>query len=531
MSTPNRQAGMNANSGTNRVIIIGAGMGGLAASIALATHGYQVMVLEKSAAPGGKMRQMAVDDALIDGGPTVFTMKWVFDRLLAPLGLRLEDEVGLKSADLLARHFWQNGSQLDLFADIDRSADAIARFSDQNNADGYRRFCADSQAMFETLKESFIAGQRPSPVDLVRRVGFWPPSKHFALKPFSTLWSALGTYFSDPRLQQLFGRYSTYVGSSPFLTPATLMLVAHVEQDGVWMVDGGMHALAQTLMKIGTRHGVHYRFDTAVSEIVESNGAVSGVRLADGDMLSADAVIFNGDVSALGEGVLGKGARTAVPAPVPAKVRSLSAVAINGLMRDHDVPLAHHTVFFSDDYRGEFDTIFKRRAVCVDPTVYICAQDRQADGTLRLGKRAAQGERFLMLINAPADGDAHNPTAKEIDQWLANALSTMTRCGMTLTPQQVTSVTTTPPDFAQLFPGSGGALYGRASHGFMASFKRPGARTKMKGLYLAGGSVHPGPGVPMATLSGILAAECLASDLGLTWPFRPAATSGGTSMG
>ncbi|WP_306120408.1 MULTISPECIES: 1-hydroxycarotenoid 3,4-desaturase CrtD [unclassified Roseitalea] len=520
---------MNTIGQRQRIVVIGAGMGGLAASIRLAGHGYDVLVIEAQESPGGKARHVAVDDAHIDAGPTVFTMKWVFDRLLAEKGLALEDEVELGQAGTLARHAWPDGSMLDLHADIDASVEAIAEFSDRANAEGYRRFCSHSRAIFETLKEPFIAGQRPSMAGFIARLGPLSIRRHLMLKPFTMLWPALGRYFTDPRLRQLFARYATYVGSSPFMTPATLMLIAHVEQDGVWTVRGGMHALAQGLVRLGARCGVRHRFGARVERIVTHGSRVTGVVLEDGEAVEASAIVFNGDVSALAGGLLGKAATAAGAKPVPPDKRSISAIAVAGLMAPPDFPLAHHTVFFGSDYRDEFAAIFERRTVTAEPTTYICAQDRASDGTLSEAARKAGRERFLMLINAPADGDLKDYTAGEIDRCMDKAMTVLRRGGLTLDRAAMRVHTTAPDGFARLFPGSGGAIYGRASHGWMASFKRPGARTRIWGLYLAGGSVHPGPGVPMATLSGMLAGDAFLSDRFSTARFQDAAISGGMS--
>lgn len=523
---------MSRHAQRERIVVIGAGMGGLAAAIGLAGHGYDVLVLEKEDAPGGKARHVTVGDAAIDAGPTVFTMKWVFDRLLEGSDQRLEDVVDIAMADILARHFWTDGTRLDLHADIDRSAEAIAAFSDDANASGYRRFCADSGRMFETLKEPFMAGQRPNMAEFLWRIGPFSIQRHLALRPFSTIWSALGGYFPDPRLRQLFARYSTYVGSSPFMTPATLMLVAHVEQDGVFMVDGGMHALAKGLVRLGEARGVRYRFGAGVARIVtHEDRIVTGVVLDDGQAIEASAVVFNGDVSALADGTLGTAAMAAKCTPVEPAKRSLSAMVWTGLMDVPDFPLAHHNVFFAPDYDDEFGAIFDRRAMTDAPTVYICAQDRTSDGTLSETARARGTERVLMLINAPGDGDMREYDDEEAETCLTRTLTQLARCGLTLDRTAFDAKVTTPATFDRLFPGSGGALYGRASHGWLASFQRPGARTALKGLYLAGGSVHPGPGVPMATLSGMLAADAFLSDRFLTPSFLSAAISGGMSMG
>ncbi len=471
------------------------------------------------------MRQVPADDSLADAGPTVFTLREVFEALFEKGGTSLASELDLTPASLLARHAWDNAGYLDLFADKDRTAEAIGQFAGAPAAKGYMDFCFESEQVYRILADRFIKAQRPTPLSLTFSEGLAGALEMFRIKPFSTLWQALGKHFPDPRLRQLFGRYATYVGSSPFLSPATLMLIAHVEQQGVWYVRGGMYALCAALQRTAERLGVDVRCDQKVDAIsVEQDGA-SGVRLEGGGEIKGQAVVFNGDASALATGLLGT---DAVPAGdlVKPEQRSLSAQTWVMKATCDGFPLAHHTVFFGTNYEQEFEELFSFQRLPTHPTVYVCAQDRES----RLAVPKGTAERLLILVNAAARGDEFPPDIKEIRRCRSAVLRRFRQCGLTLEPQGQETVTG-PGEFSALFPGSGGALYGRASHGWMASFRRPGARTKIPRLYLAGGSVHPGAGVPMAAISGRLAAESLASDLGLTIGSERTAIYGGTSMG
>jgi 1-hydroxycarotenoid 3,4-desaturase len=499
-------------------VVVGAGAGGLAAAIALASAGLRVTVLESAATPGGKMRQLRTGGAAIDAGPTVFTMRWVFEELFAAAGDNFIENVTLHPLNVLARHAWRPGEMLDLFADRAQSADAIGRFAGAREARGYMDFSARAQRIYGALEAPFLRAQQPgSALELVRRAGV---AEMLGIAAFATLWRELGRYFADPRLRQLFARYSTYCGSSPFLAPATLMLIAHVERSGVWRVAGGMHALAQALAALASRIGVTITYGAAVTSIETKNGHASGVRLDDGSTLPADAVIMAADAAALTAGLFGTPAQTAIPRAVD---RSLSAVTWAELAQVAGFPLHHHNVFFGHDYRAEFDDVFARRRLPADPTVYVCAQDRDADG-----HPASTPERLLLLVNAPPTGDASPPTPPEIAACAQRMTAKFAAHGLTLTPA-APPVSAGPADFHQLFPATGGALYGAPVHGTQASFRRPGARTKLPGLYLAGGSAHPGAGVPMAALSGRLAASALLEDLTSVRRFHKAATPGGMS--
>ena len=502
-------------------MIVGAGIAGLTAAVDLARQGIAVTVLERAAAPGGKMRELETAGVALDAGPTVFTMRWVFDALFADAGSTLAEHVALTKADILARHAWSDTERLDLFADPARTEAAIGDFAGAEEARGYRAFREESARIYRTLEHTFITAPRPTALSLMGSVARQGVGGLWSIRPFDTMWAALGRHFRDPRLRQLFGRYATYCGSSPFLAPATLMLVAHVEQEGVWLVEGGMHRLAAALAGLATQHGATIRYGAEVAEIVTGSGRATGVRLASGEFVAAATVVVNADASALASGLLGASVRHAVPAPTG--VRSLSAVTWAMQAETDGFPLSRHTVFFSRDYPAEFDAI-ARGALPGEPTVYVCAQDRDDSGTVQAGP-----ERLLVLVNAPAVGDTRPFPESEIAACADRTFSLLQRCGLRLRPT-APPVVTTPAGFNQLFPATGGALYGQATHGPMASFARPGSRTAVPGLYLAGGSVHPGAGVPMAALSGRLAASRVMADLGSTRRSRPAAMRGGMSM-
>lgn len=505
----------------NRVMVIGAGIGGLTTALLLAGRGFDVTVVEKEAAAGGKVRRVPVGTAAVDGGPTVFTMRSVFDTMFADVGERLDDHVRLTRPDVLARHRWSEEEQLDLYADPDRSADAIGAFAGRDAARGFRDFSAAAARVYRILESSFLENSRCYPPELMRRIGLWRLGDLIAIRPYESLWKVLGEYFADPRLRQLFGRYTTYCGSSPFKAPATLMLIAHAEARGVWLIDGGMSALAAALEGVARRLGVRFRYGAAVDDILTDRGRASGVALVSGERLDADWLVCNADPQALASGALGATGRGAVRAYRPAQ-RSLSAFTWLLSGRATGEALATHNVFFSRDYPAEFADLAAGR-VPADPSVYLCALDRAAGGGAPAGS-----ERFQIIVNAPADGDRHRYTPEEIDRCSRQMLARLSQCGTSLVPDTPPAVVT-PTDFERLFPSTGGALYGRASHGWAASFLRQSARTRIPGLYCAGGSTHPGAGVPMAALSGRLAAATLMQDRLSTVRSVRGATPGGMS--
>ena len=506
----------------HKVVVIGAGMGGLVSALQLAQQGLDVTVVEAAATPGGKVRQLVVDGAAIDSGPTVFTMRWVFDQILASVGTTLEAELRIRPLPVLARHWWDGGTSLDLFADPKRSFDAVAQFAGMAEAERFRGFCAQAKAAYQALEGPYIRSASPSMLGMSMGLGVRGLATLAALGPMRSLWQSLGQHFTDPRLRQLFGRYATYTGSSPWEAPATLMLIAQVELDGVWAIDGGMHALARCLERLARERGVGFRYQSPCERIEVKNGRVSGVTLASGETLPADSVVFNGDVAALRTGLLGQGTRRAVKRKAPP--RSLSAITWSVHTRTSGLALDRHNVFFRGDYASEFIDIFGHGQLPGQPTVYVCAQDRGTDLPAPTGR-----ERLLCLVNAPAAGDLQTITPEAIEQCENSSFALLRRCGLRIESAEPPSIRTTPVDFHRLFPATGGALYGQATHGWTSAFARSSASTPVTGLFLAGGSVHPGPGVPMAALSGQLAAAAVMASPALTrWSPR-VATSGGTS--
>ena len=503
-----------------RVVIIGAGIGGLVSAALLAARGLDVTVVEKARGPGGKVRRVPVGRTQVDGGPTVFTLRAVFDQIFADCGASIDERVSVRRADILARHRWSETEELDLYADPDRSEDAIGEFAGQDAARGYRDFANEARRIYQILERPFLQDSRVYPPGLMWRIGLHRIGDLLAIRPYESLWSALGQHFRDPRLRQLFGRYATYCGSSPMSAPATLMLIAHVEAEGVWLIDGGLSALAEALANLAAEHGACFRYGETVERVQSARGRASGVILAGGERIAANAVIANADPAALAAGLFGSVGTRAVR-PYPARHRSLSALTWLMQARSRGAALARHNVFFSDDYPSEFAALADGR-VPDRPSVYVCALDREE------GETPSGAERLQIIVNAPAIGDTHQFTPEEIDRCTRRMLERLTRCGLEL-ELSAPPVVATPTDFETLFPSTGGALYGLASHGWAASFLRQSARTRIPGLYCAGGSAHPGAGVPMAALSGRLATATLLKDLGSTARSRQGAMPGGMS--
>ncbi|MEM1362099.1 MAG: 1-hydroxycarotenoid 3,4-desaturase CrtD [Pseudomonadota bacterium] len=503
----------------DHVIVIGAGVGGLASAMRLAHHGLKVTVLERHGTPGGKMRALPSAAGSVDTGPTVLTMKPVFDTLFQDVGARLEDHVTLVPQPIIARHFWTDGAQLDFFNDETANIDAVKAFAGARAADQFARFSKRARELFEAFYDPVIASAKPTFYGLMQRM-LADPSLAWKMAPFSTLAGLLKQSFDDPRLAQLFGRYATYVGGAPDRAPALLSLIWQAEAAGVWAVQGGMHHLAQTMAEIALTRGAEIHYGADVDEILASSGQITGVRLTTGETLVADRVVFNGDPRALSLGRLGPAVDQIAP-QTKRLPRSLSADVWGFAARVSGQELCHHNVFFRDDPMPEFDALARGERLS-DPTLYLCAMDRGLD------QPTPTLERFEIIANAPPLTVA----ADEIDKKEARCrvFETLERFGCQFSPLPAVEALSTPTIFEQLFPATAGSLYGQTPHGTMAAFQRPTARTALRGLYLAGGGTHPGAGLPMATLSGQHAAEAILTDRISTSTSRRTATHGGMSM-
>ncbi|MEM8958178.1 MAG: 1-hydroxycarotenoid 3,4-desaturase CrtD [Pseudomonadota bacterium] len=511
----------------DHVIVVGAGIAGLACALRLAAAGARVTVLEAHGAVGGKMRTLPSPAGPVDAGPTVMTMKAVFEDLFAAAGIRLADHVTLVPERVLARHWWPDGSQLDLHADPAASAAAVRDFAGPKAEAQFRRFSAHARRLFDAFDAPMMQAPSPALPNLARAALAHPASLP-ALLPGRTLAGALKAAFDDPRLRQLFGRYATYVGGSPLESPALLSLIWQAEAAGVWRVEGGMHRLASALAGLIRERGGQIRLNAPVAEIALRDGAVRGVTLCDGTMIAAERMVYAGDPRALAQGRLGSAFTGLLPQKA-VEPRSLSAHVLAFAARPcgpRATELVHHNLVFGRDPVSEFHDLAAGRPPA-DPTLYICAQDRGGDTATAPGRM----ERFEIIMNGPPTDRSATDPKKEGDACLRRILAVLKTAGLTFDPAPSRETLTTPAGFDRLFPGSAGALYGRSPHGMMAALARPRARTAVRGLYLAGGGCHPGAGIPMAALSGRHAAEAIATDRISTSPSRPTAMRGGMSTG
>lgn len=476
----------------------------MAAAIRLASAGTEVRLLERSDRLGGKLREVDVGGYKLPAGPSVFTMRAVFEELFGGAE-KLAEYLELEPIDPLCRHFFPDGSQLDLHTDAERTRREIKAFAGERDARGYMEFRAHAHKIHEIVRGPFM--ERPLAVfDLLR------PSTLLQITQIDgmrTLWKAIESFFVDPRLRQLFARYATYNGSSPFHAPATLAVIAHVENAyGIFSCKGGIYRLAEALEKRARSLGVTIEIGVQIDEIVVERGRAVGVRRG-GAVERADLIIAAVDAAHVYDRLLGsERAMRKLGEKYASEELSSSAYVLLAVADRAPLDLLHHNVFFSRDYKREFEELVNDRRPPVDPTVYLCADDRVH------GSSVGETERAFLLTNAPPLDEK----GRRVD-WKTEAprcrdriASTLARHGWSLNVRA--SVEQTPVDFAERFPSSKGALYGLASNSKMAAFKRPPNQVSgIAGLYLVGGTVHPGAGLPMVCLSARIACNMALEEL------------------
>ncbi|MCY4005449.1 MAG: phytoene desaturase family protein [Rhodobacteraceae bacterium] len=489
-----------------RTIVVGAGAGGLAAAMQLQAAGYATVLLDQHPWPGGKMRSVNSSSGPIDAGPTVLTLRHIFDDLFQSTGADLNDYLQLTREACLARHFWPDGSRLDLFDDREKSCRAVKAFSGSAAAAEFDRFTKEAQSLFETFDEPMIQTAEPSLARLAK-AAMSAPGLLINLVPGMNLAARLSHRFSDARLRQLFGRYATYVGGSPLQSPALLSLIWRAEEAGIWRVTGGLYRLANAMAQRFIELGGDLRLGTHISRIRVADQGIVGVETDDHRHIDSDIVIYAGDPRALAIGKLGDQVKSVAPVTTRSP-RSFSAHVWSFAATASIPELIHHNVFFAADPISEFSDLAVGR-IPREPTIYVCAQDR-GSGL----QRPSGTERFEIILNAPALSGAFIHRGEK-DQCRKRTFSQLAKYGLTFQPIPSTQSLTTPTDFDTLFPGSAGALYGQSPAGITAGLRRPRARTAIRGLYLAGGGTHPGAGVPMSALSGKHAAAMISADRAL----------------
>ncbi len=488
------------------VAVVGAGIGGLSAAIRLAVAGLPVTVYEKNDRVGGKMGLFEKDGFRWDTGPSVITMRPVLEELFALGGGSLNDYVTLEPVEPLTRYFYHDGVVLDASSDLTVMLPQIERL-EPRDVEGYLAYLAYAARIHRITGPVFIYDQPPRPASFLQV----PPTEWLDADPLRTMDQSIRRFVRSPHLRQLLGRFATYVGGSPYLAPATLNVIAHVElSGGVWYPRGGIYALAEAMAAKARDVGVRLRTSCGVAQIEVENGRVAGLTLMSGERVAASAVVSNVDVTTTYDRLLGdtSATRTRLAALQADEPSCSGFVLLLGVRASQDDrPLAHHNIFFSPDYPREFREIFDEGVPPGDPTVYVAITSLTDAGHAPPGH-----QNWFVLVNAPAVDDRFD-WSRKASAYRETVLATLAGFGLDIRERIVSEQMLTPVDLSAMSGAWRGALYGASANSRWTAFRRPSNRSSdWHGLYFAGGTTHPGGGVPMVTLSGKVAAGMVIAD-------------------
>ncbi|HEX6292626.1 MAG TPA: phytoene desaturase family protein [Herpetosiphonaceae bacterium] len=487
-------------------IIVGGGLGGLAAAIRLQAAGHRVRLLEKNERVGGKLGIVQAQGFTFDTGPSLLTMPWVVRELWAAAGHSADDVLEIVPVDPVCRYTWPDGTRWDHRAALPDLIAEISRLSPPD-AVNFFRFMAFAGRIYAATSEPFLLSPFRGWRDFVtpRFVRDAP-----ALDPLHTVDQAVRRYFRSPHLRQVFNRYATYNGSSPYRAPATFCIIPYIEfAEGGWYLTGGMYSLARELLRLAEALGVEIETSAEVVEVRVRDGRARGVRLAQGRDLAAERVIVNVDaLHGLRHLVAPEQRRVWTDRRIDRVDPSCSGFVLL-LGTDRDYPdLTHHNIFFSRDYPAEFRALFDLQVPAPDPTIYVTATVRSDPGHAPTG-----GMNLFVLVNAPATSQRFQweREARSYRDLIVRALERrgLPELGQHIRYEQII----TPSDFQNRTYAWRGALYGSSSNQMLAAFLRPPiVSPDVRRLYFVGGATHPGGGIPLVLLSGKAVAAAIAHE-------------------
>jgi phytoene desaturase len=489
-----------------KIVVIGAGMGGMTAAARLSRGGHEVVLYEASDQVGGKCRTEWIGKVAFDTGPSLLTLPAVYKDFFQRTGKPMGFVCPIESVDPSFDYRFADGGNVK-FSNLSRNKtlESISKSFGAESAQQWDRIMKRAERMWDVSRGPFIESELKSPISLMKRITFLRDMKIIA--PWKTLRAHADEIVKDQRLRYIMDRYATYSGSDPRKAPAVLSTIAFVEESfGAWHVKGGLGQLAATVYQRALDVGVTFHLNSPVSSITTEGERATGVILANGEVVEADAVVANADASLVYNKLIMGHERTLRKARKNIENADVSVAGfclLLGMRKDPDQVLNHHTILFPENYDAEFDAIFTHGKPVENPTIYICApQDPEMsrDETL---------EGWFVLVNAPTHGQfdwndkefARNYANTIIDQIEARGISVRDR---------LESLTIrTPADLEASVHAPGGAIYGTSSNGARAAFMRAKNRSPIKGLYLVGGSAHPGGGLPLVGISGDLVTEAI----------------------
>ena len=487
------------------VAVIGSGIAGLSAAIRLSLQGRKVVVFEQNTYTGGKITAFEKQGFRFDMGPSLFTMPQLVEELFELAGRTPKDYFQYHTHDEVCRYFWLDGKCLTLYPSVDRNVEAITTVFGKESGRRVRKYFDDARKKFELTAPFFLESSLHKAKTFLSPRVLKVVSEIPRLGLFSTLDDQNKRYFKEPKLVQLFNRYATYNGSSPYQTPGIMQMISHLEHGmGTHFPVGGMHAISQSLTKLAQELGVQFELSSMVEHILVEENKVQGV-MVNGTERMFDLVVCNSDIKHAYHELLPKQVRR--PKKTLAQEPSSSALIFYWGIGQTFPEMDLHNIIFSEDYKEEFDHICSNGPFWKDPTIYIHISNRLEVDDAPKGK-----DSWFVMVNVPYDqGQDWEDIVRKVRRKLIERISSV--LGKDIASLIETEEILTPTQIQQRTSSVGGALYGTSSNERMAAFLRHSNKSSsVKGLYFCGGSAHPGGGVPLCILSGKIAAEWIKED-------------------
>ena len=492
-----------------KISVIGAGIGGMSAAARLAKNGHEVTIFENSERSGGKCRTEWFGDFAFDTGPSLLTLPAVYRDLFLKTGKRLEHILELVPVDPAFKYNFTDGKSI-TFPNLSnpKTYQEISRVLGDKSGRDWKKIIDRAERMWELSREQFVESELDSIWPLLKNKNLFRQIKEIA--PFTSLRQLSNKMDLDPHLKMIIDRYATYTGSDPRRAPAVLLTIAFVESAfGAWHIKGGIGQLSNALQTRCQDLGVKFEFNSRVTEITIDHDRTKGIVIEDKTFIASDLVVANADAEHVYNNLISKNVKSAryEREKLRRSTKSLSGFSLLlGLdnSRGKNVELAHHNVFFPQNYDNEFEDVFNRKIPVDDPTIYICAP--KDDSMVK----SVNKESWFVLVNAPRhEPDSGWDWQQNGDIYAKKIVNKLDGLGMNVSPRLEFLKYRTPADLENYAMAPGGSIYGTSSNSAASAFLRARNRSKTKGLFCVGGSAHPGGGLPLVGISAEIVANCI----------------------